>query len=452
MKIVIAGAGDVGVHLTRMLAGENHEITLIDSREQRLKEIAADVDIRSFTGLASSVDTLMRAGAGLADLFISVTSNEQANVMSAIISKSLGARKCLARIDNLEYLDEDKRALFYELGIDYMFYPELLTANEITNQIQESASTDSMSFANGKLQLYVMRMEEHAPAINQTIEEFHNLTRDPEYKVVGIVRNNTTFIPTNNERFQEDDLALIITTPKGIEIIVRNFGKKNNDIRSVMILGGSRVGINTARQLSLKQTVKVIEKDRTKSYELANMLRGALVINGDGRNFELLKDEGIGHIDAFIAVTGDPEINLITCLLAKQLGVKKTIAAIENSDYIKLAENMDIDNVINKKSVTASKIFSFTLNDEVSSVKCLTCSEAEVVEYMAKPDSKVTQVPLKEIKLPEGAVIGGVVRGKEAIIADEDVHIKPFDKVIVLAMPDTLHKVGKFFNPQDRFF
>ena len=350
MKIVIAGAGDVGVHLTRMLVGENHEITLIDSREQRLKEIAVDADIRTFTGLASSVDTLMRAGAGLADLFISVTSNEQANVMSAIISKNLGARKCLARIDNLEYLDEDKRALFYELGIDYMFYPELLAATEITNQIQESASTDSMSFANGKLQLYVMRMEEHAPAIDQTIEEFQNLTHDPEYKVVGIVRNNKTFIPTAHERFHEDDLALIITTPKGIEIIVRNFGKKTNDIHSVMILGGSRVGINTARQLSLKQTVKVIEKDRTKSYDLANMLRGALVINGDGRNFELLKDEGIEHIDAFIAVTGDPEINLITCLLAKQLGVKKTIAAIENSDYIKLAENMDIDNVINKKA------------------------------------------------------------------------------------------------------
>jgi trk system potassium uptake protein TrkA len=309
-----------------------------------------------------------------------------------------------------------------------------------------------MSFAGGKLVLYVMRMEENAPAINQTIAEFHNLSRIPEYKVVGLVRDNKTIIPEENDRLLDNDLAYIITTQKGIELLVKNFGKKSENIRSVMILGGSRIGINTARQLALKQTVKLIEKDRTKSYELSNSLIGTLVINGDGRNIDLLKAEGIEHTDAFVAVTGDPEINMIACLLAKRLGVKKTIAEIENNEYIKLAENMDIDTVINKKVFTASKIFSFTMSDDVSSVKCLTCSDAELLEYTAKPDSKSVKSSISKIDFPKSAIIGGIVRGKDVIIPEPDTQIRPFDKVIVFAMPDIIGSIGGFFTSHDRYF
>lgn len=219
-----------------------------------------------------------------------------------------------------------------------------------------------------------------------------------------------------------------------------------------MILGGSRIGINTARLLGRKQIVKLIEKDRTKSYELSNLLHGTLVINGDGRNIDMLQAEGIANMDAFIAVTGDPEINMIACMLAKRLGVKKTVAEIENSDYIRLAETMEIDVVINKKVVTASKIFSFTLTDEVSNVKCLTSSDAEILEYVAKPDSLVTSGKIKNLNFPEDAIIGGLVRGKIAIIPDEETEIKPFDKVVVLVLPTALNKVGKFFNASNRFF
>lgn len=452
MKIVIAGAGDVGSHLAEMLSGEKHQITLIDTREEKLKSVVSKIDLTTYRGSATSIEVLNNVNISKVDLFIAVTNSEQANITSAILAKKFGARKCLSRIDNLEYLEEDNREHFNQLGIDYMFYPEQLTASEICNLLQQSATTDVMTFAGGKLMLYVMRMDEKAPALNQTLAEFHNLSREPEYKVLAILREDKTILPSDNERIIDNDLVYIITTQRGIELLVKYFGKKTENINSVMILGGSRTGINTARQLGLNHSIKLIEKDRTKSYELSNSLVGTLVINGDGRNIDLLQYEGISTTDAFIAVTGDPEINMIACLLAKRLGVKKTIAEIENDDYIRLAENMDIDVVINKKIITASKIFSFTMTDDVSSVKCLICSDAEILEYIAKPESRITKSAIKDTGFPKEAVIGGLVRGKTTIIPDYDTVIKPFDRVVIFAQPEVLGSVGKFFNSTERFF
>lgn len=452
MKIIIAGAGDVGSHLATMLSAEKHQIMLIDYREEKLKQISSGLNLSTYKGSVTSIDTLTNAGVQNADLFISVTNSEDANISASILAKKLGAHKCLTRIDNLEYLSPDKRAHFTALGVDYMFYPEQCAATEIVSLIGQSATSDVMTFADGKLMLYVMRMSENAPALNQSLEEFHNLSRNPEYKVVGIVRNNNTLLPKPDEKLIENDLVYIVTTQRGIELLVKYFGKKSENVRSVMILGGSRIGINTARQLGREQVVKLLEKDRTKSYELANQLQSTLVINGDGRNIDLLQAEGIANTDVFIALTGDPEINMIACLLAKKLGAKKTIAEIENNDYIRLAENMDIDVVINKKIITASKIFSFTMADEVSAVKCLTCSNAEILEYVVKPDSRITSGKIDETNFPAEAVIGGIVRGNVAIIPDNNIQIKPFDKVIVFALPEAINTVGKFFNAQNRFF
>jgi trk system potassium uptake protein TrkA len=394
----------------------------------------------------------MGVGISRADLFISVTNSEEINITSAILGKKLGARKCLARIDNLEYLEEDNKEYFSQLGIDYMFYPELLAANEIVNLVQQTGTTDIMNFGGGKLFLYVMRMDQDAPALGNTLIEFHNLSKDPEYKVVAINRNNETFLPKEEDKLIDNDLAYIITTEKGIILLMKYFGKKAVNIKNVMILGGSRIGRNAARQLARGHSVKLIEQDRTKSYDLSNELFGVLVINGDGRNIDMMNVEGLSNMDAFIAVTGNSETNMITCLLAKRMGVKKAIAEVENTDYIRLAENMGIDTIINKKIITASKIFGFTMADDVSSVKCLTDSDAEVMEFVAKPESKITSGKLKEVCFPVDAVIGGIVRGKNTIIPDEDSEIRPFDRVVVFAMPSAINKVGKFFTSSDRFF
>ncbi len=452
MKIIIAGAGDVGAHLAKMLSSEKHNIVLIDTNEDRLKEVNVNLDLTTYHGSAMSINKLMSIGISRADLFISVTHSEEINITAAILGKKLGARKCLARIDNYEYLEEDNKEYFNQLGIDFMFYPELLAANEIVNLVQQTGTTDIMSFGGGKLFLYVMRMEQDAPALGNTLNEFHNLSREPEYKVVAIYRNNETFLPKEEDKLADNDLAYIITTEKGINLLMKYFGKKAVNIKNVMILGGSRIGRNAARQLAPGHSVKLIEQDRTKSYDLSNELFGVLVINGDGRNIDMMNEEGLANMDAFIAVTGNSETNMITCLLAKRMGVKKAIAEVENTNYIRLAENMGIDTIINKKIITASKIFGFTLADEVSSVKCLTDSDAEVMEFVAKPESKITSGKLKEIGFPADSVIGGIVRGKITIVPDEDTEVRPFDRVVVFAMPSAINKVGKFFTSTDRFF
>jgi trk system potassium uptake protein len=452
MKIIIAGAGDVGLHLAKMLSSEKHSIVLIDTDEERLKQIVATLDMVTFHGSATSINKLTSAGISSADLFISVTNSEDKNMTSAMLSKKLGARKCLARIDNIEYLSEENMEYFSHLGIDYMFYPEQLAAGEIVTLIQQAATSDIMNFAGGKLFLYVMRMDKKAPAINQTLDEFHNLSQEPEYKVAAISRDNETILPKGDEKLKEDDHVYIITSEKGINLLMKYFGKKTVNIKNVMILGGSRIGINTAKQLSHTHNVKLVEQDRTKSYVLANEIQGTVIINGDGRDIDLMNQEGLANMDAFIAVTGNTEVNMLTSMLAKRLGVKKTITEVENIDYIRLAENMGIDTVINKKIITASKIFGFTMADEVTSVKCLIGSSAEVMEFVAKPDSKITQGTIKEINFPNDAIIGGLVRGKNAIIPDESTSIKPFDRVVVFALPSSFHKIGKFFNSSDRFF
>jgi trk system potassium uptake protein TrkA len=452
MRIIIAGAGDVGSHLAKMLSSGNHDIILLDNDEDRLKEVAFDMNLVTHTGSATSIEKLTQAGVTRTDLFISVTNSEHINITAAILAKKMGANKCLARIDNMEYMLEENKEYFSQLGIDYMFFPELLAASEIVDLIQQSGTTDIMNIASGKLLLYVMRVDENAPALNQTIDEFHNISKDSEFKVVAISRMCETFLPKGTDKLEDKDQVYIITTQRGIELLMKNFGKKSVNVKNVMILGGSRIGRNTAKQLAHNHTLKLVERDRTKSYNLSNELHGTLVINGDGTNVDLMEREGLASMDAFIAVTGNTETNMLACMLAKRLGVKKTIAEVENPAYLKLAENMGIDTIVNKKIITASKIFGFTMSDDVSSVKCLTGSDAEVMEFVVKPDSKVTQGKISEIDFPSDAVIGGIVRGKTAIIPDSNITIKPFDRVVIFALPTAINKVGRFFSSQNRFF
>ena len=454
MKILIAGAGEVGLHLCRMFENEKHSVSLIDRSEERLKTARLTFDGHTYQGSVASINTLQNANAGSSDLFIAVTNDEYANVTACILAKKMGARKTLCRIDNREYLEEDKRSHFEDLGIDYMFYPEEIAATEIVNLIRQSAQSDILTFGGGKLFLHVVRVEEENQFANQTLEALYNISHTAEFRVAGIVRDNVTYIPKSSaEVLKPNDLLYTVATAKGVELLKKYFHKKSDQIKSVIILGGSRVGINVARKLAATHTVKLIERDRTKSFEISNALTGVLVINGDGRNIDLLKREGIDHTDAFVSVTGDAEVNMIACLLAKKMGVKRTIAEIENIDYIRLGENIEIDSIINKKILSANKIFSFTTaNDDVSSISCLTCSDAEIIEYIARPDSPMTKQPIGQIKLPDEATIAGIIRGNEPVIPDEKLQIRPFDKVVIFAMPKVLAEINKLFKPNNRFF
>jgi trk system potassium uptake protein TrkA len=446
MHIVIAGAGEVGKHLAKMLSNEEHDLVIIDNDHDRLKAVGSALDVMTIEGNANSIANLKEAKISKADLFISVTYSEDVNVNSAILSKKLGAKKTIARIDNQEWLIPSNKEIFENLGVDYMIYPEKIAAREVVGLLSETGSTEMVEFSGGKLHMYVMRLEEDAPIIQKTLRELTPEDNTTEYRAVAITRHGQTIVPSGDDRFETGDLVYVISNKAGLKHLYKYSGKQQFEVRNIMILGGSRIGRKTAASLGKQHYVKLIEQDRQKSYALSNILSNTLVIHGDGTDMELLRAEGLEKMDAFIAVTGNAETNILSSLLAKHLGVKRTIAEVENMDYIHLAENIGVDTIINKKLITASRIFRFTMSEEVSSIKCLTGTDAEVMEFVVKPDAPATTGNLSEIDFPREAIIGGVTRGKKAFIAHGDTRIKPYDHVVVFALPGVIHTVGKFFN------
>ncbi|HPF94643.1 MAG TPA: Trk system potassium transporter TrkA, partial [Tenuifilaceae bacterium] len=412
----------------------------------KLAHLSSSADLLVVEGSAKSISALKEANVKKADLFVAVTSSENANILSATLAKRLGAKKVIARIDNNDYLLPNNKEIFLNMGVDSLIYPEKLAAKEVISLLGHTSTTEFVDFSGGKLSLAVMRLEEDAPVIDQTLLQTIKDNQDLEFRAVAIAREGETIIPRGSDQFKVNDLVYVITNQSGVKEMLEYSGKTNIEVHNLMILGGGRIGVRIAYELEKEVNVKIIEKNREESVRLANFFKNALVINGDGRDTELLMQEGLQYMDAFIAVTGNSETNILTCLAAKRMGVKKTIAEVENFDYIKLAESMGIDTVINKKLITASRIFRYTMSTEVSAIKCLTGSDAEVLEFIVKPNSPVTKGKIKDINFPKDAIIGGVVRGDSSHIANGTTEIKAYDRVVVFALPSAINKVGKFFN------
>lgn len=444
MKIVIAGAGEVGGHLAKMLGSEDNDITLIDPVEERLKSVSHFVDLRIIQGNSTSIEVLKKAEIQKADLFIAVNPSEEQdmNITSTILAKRMGAKKVVARINTHEYLLPDYRDIFIDLGIDHLLYPEKMAAQEIINLLAQTGASEYIDFS-GKLQIIVLRLEEGAPILDKMVKIANDSS---EYRVVAIGREGDIFIPDEYEEFKLYDMVYYITSSEGILQIMKNTGKENINVNSLMIVGGSPIAVMLAKALENKINVKLVESNREKCNRLAEILPKTLVINLDVRNIDNLEDEGLSSMDAFVALTGQSETNILACMAAKNAGVFKTIAEIENLNYIKLAESIGIDTVINKKIVAASRIFKFTMESDVLAIKCLMGSDAEIMEFIAKPNSMITRSKIKYINFPSDAIIGGVIRGNQAFIVNDETQVNAYDRVSIFALPSAINKVGKYFE------
>jgi trk system potassium uptake protein len=446
MRIVIAGAGEVGTHLAKLLSNENHEIILIDSEESRLKPIDSSLDVLTHEGSATSIKILEDALRKKTELFIAVTHSEDTNITASILAKRFGAVKTIARIDNLDYLEPSILEFFKSVGVDSMIYPELIAAREVLGLLHETGSTEFMEFSGGKLAMYVQKLDEKAPILNKSLQEISVSHKTDKYRAVAIKRNAVTIIPRGNEHFQLGDMVFVISTHSGIDEMMKTSGKENFEAKSIMILGGSRIGKHVALYLQKTCEVKLIDSSIEKCEDLAELLDNTLIINGDGRNVDLLKQEGITQMDAFVAVTGNSETNILSCLLAKRMGVKKTIAEVENMEFINLAENTGIDTIINKKISAASRIFRHTTNPNVTQVKYMTGTDAEVIEFNVPANSKITKGTLRSIDFPKDAIVGGGTRDGEPFIATGDTIIKANDKVVVFTLPSAYETLSKYFT------
>lgn len=445
MQIIISGAGEIGLYLAKMLIKENHNVTLIDINDTIIKEIDASYDLMTVSGDCTTFSVLKSVKIHNADLYIAITNSQDTNILSCIFAKKLGAKKTVARVDDMEYLNPINKLTFINLGIDKMIYPELLAAKEIVGVIKQTGTTEVFEFSGGKLTLFVIKLDENSPVLNLSLIEASKLTKNKNFRAVAIKRLDKTIIPKGKDILKENDLVYIISSPDGVKDLLKLLGKEKLDINNVMFLGGSRISMKVSKFISQQLNVKIIESDPEKCLKLVEMLPNTMIIHGNGRNTELLLESGLEKCDAFVAVTGDSETNLITCILAKRYGVKQTFAEIENLDYIDIASKMEIDTIINKKLITASAIYTQTMKAEVTSIKCLTGTDAEVLEFVVSKDAIISQNRLKDIHLPEGVIIGGVVRAKKSFIALGDTQIKAKDRVVLFALPEAIHKIEYFF-------
>ncbi|MCP4551609.1 MAG: Trk system potassium transporter TrkA [Bacteroidetes bacterium] len=446
MNIVIAGDGEVGLYLAKELADENHNITIVDPHEDLLKMVESHTDLMTITGDSTSISVLNRANIKKTDLLISVVHNEKTNIITAILAKKLGAKKTIARVNSLENITKENREIYESLGIDALICPEEIAAEEIVNLLYQTAATEIINFNDGRLSLFLIKLEDNAPVMYKTLNEITTAHPHLKFRAVAIHRNSTTIIPKGDDQFLPNDLSYIITKSEGVEELLKLSGKSLFEIKNVMVVGGGRVGRTACKLLENEINIKLFESDKEKCFNLTDYLNETLVINGDARDIQLLEDEDIRGVDAFIAVTNNSETNILTCLHARKFGVKKTIALVENIDYIDISQNIGIDTIINKKLITASYIVRFTMGSEVASLKCLSGVDAEVIELVAKPASAITKNRIKNLKIPEGALIGGVCRGEESFIATGNFQIIEGDKVVVFSLPQAIHKIDVLFN------
>lgn len=446
MRIIIAGMGDVGFQLARRLSYESHDIIAIDPDQKRLQYSDSLSDILTINGSSTSIKTLKSARVESADLVLAVTSHEEVNITTAILAKKLGAKKTVARIENSEYISSDCPVNFTELGIDYILYPEELAALETVKLIKRTAATDVIDFEGGKLSMLGLRIDKATPIVNKTLIQLAEEFPAINFRIIAIYRGIRTIIPTGTDRILPNDQIFVIAKPDAIDTVIAISGKKDLKFENLMILGGSKIGRLTAKILENELNIKLIESDKDKSFDLADYLEKTLIINGDGRDIDLLAQEGIIDMDAFVAVTDDSETNIISCLMAKHLGVKKVIALVDKVDYVPLTQTIGLDALINKKLIAVNDISRFIRKGEVVSIASLHGIDAEVFQFICKPDAQATKSLIKDLQFPKDAIIGGVIRNDEAIITVGNSQIIAGDKVVVFALPGVISKIEKFFN------
>ncbi|MDA9215824.1 Trk system potassium transporter TrkA [Flavobacteriaceae bacterium] len=448
MKIIIAGAGEVGFHLAKLLSFESQDITLIDTHRDSLSYADTHLDIRVVRGDATSIKVLEDSNVTDTDLVIAVTSSETTNITVCVLAKQLGAKRTIARISNTEFIDRKDEVGFTKFGIDELISPESLAANEIELLLNQSAFNDTYEFEGGALTMIGLHLNRTNSFIDKTVKEVASVFPNLKYVPIAMQRYGTqyTIIPRGDTQFKEGDQVYFITTKEGVDEIYELTGKERHEIRNVMILGGSNIGYKTASDLCKNRfNVKLIENDKEKAFEIADDIPSCLVINGDGRNVELLLEEDVQDMDAFISVTGNSETNIMSCLVAKSKGVKKTIALVENMDYFQLSHSIGIDTLINKKLLAANNIFRYIRKGEVVAMTKLNNMNAELLEFVVTPSSNVTNKTIRDIDIPRSAIIGGVVRNGEGQIALGDFKIQSGDRVVVCCQPQSISKVEKLF-------
>ena len=446
MKIIIAGAGDVGSHLAKLLSSEFHDIYLIDKNEERLNSISSQFDVFIIPGDAKSVEIMEQKLISSCDLLIAVTSSEETNMLICILGKKLGAKHTIARINDDNIIKENREHFYNDLGINTLISPTHLASLEIKRLIHQSAFTDDIEFEQGKLTVFGISLSSNSILINKTVRESADLNPNLTFKPLALHRDNLTLLVSGETILKENDIVYFISLKESIDNIIKICGKHKFKVKDVMIIGGSRIGLNTAELLEKDFRVTLVEKDKKRCEEMASTLKSTLVVNINGHDVKMLEEEGLTETDALVSVTADSEMNIMTSLVGKSHGIKKTIARIENFDYINLSQSIGVDTLINKKIIAADNIFKFVRKGNVSSVANLHGTDAEIIEFIVKSGTKITKKPLNQLNFPSLSKIAGVIRDGNPIIPFGDFQLQENDQTIVFSLTESIKKIEEFFQ------
>ncbi len=446
MRIIIAGAGDLGFHLAKLLSHEQQDIVLIDNDDDALLYAATHLDIQAIQGDSASILVLEQAEVSKASLFLAMTTSEKNNLMSCILAKKMGASHTVARVTNQEYLTESQRMSFDELGIDSVICPTQLAAHEVVRLVAQSTVTDLFEFENGQLTLAGFLVDAHSPIVNLSFEEIEKRHEGQYFKPIALQRGDKTIIPRGGTVVRRKDHIYFLTPKNKIEEAIKIVGKTPVKVRNVMIAGGTEVGLKSAQLLEDKYSVVIIEKSKERCKVLAQQLRRALVVHGDPSSLELLKEEGLERMDAFVALTANSETNIITSLLAKKSGVRKTVSLVDNTDYTHISQNIGVDTLINKKLIAANNVFRYVRKGKVEAIASLHGVDAEVIEFSILKENRLTRKPIKDLHFPKEAVVAGVIRGSKSIFPTGNTVLEKGDKVIVFAQHSAIPLVEKLFR------
>lgn len=446
MKIVIAGAGEIGFHLAQLLSYEQQDITLIDLDQQVLEYASTHLDVRIIQGDSSVKSTLDKAGTSKSDLLLAMTTSEKTNLLTAMIAKKMGAKQTVARVHNKEYLEPTSLENFNTLGIDSIISPNQLAAKEIKRLLNRSAVTDFFDFEDGLVSLIGMSIESGSSIANHTIDEVERGSPHIHFRPIAVLRKNEALIPEPNLVMRRGDHIFFVVRKSEINEILEIVGKGEKNIRTVMINGGSDLGYDTATMLQRKYSVTLIDSNEERCKWLAKNLKDVLVVRCSETKLDQLKEEGLEEMDAFISVTDDTQVNILTSLLAKNLGVHKTIALVDSMDYTRISQDIGIDTIINKKLIAANNIFRYVRKGKIIAITGLHGLDGEIIEFAVYKENSLTKKPLGKLKLPKTSVIGTIIRGNEVVFPSDDVYLKKDDKVIIFAMPDSIKKLEKLFQ------
>lgn len=444
MRVIIVGAGEVGTHLAKLLSREKMDISLMDERADRIEGLDADYDMLTKVGVPTSIHDLEEIGVRDVDLFVAVTPSETENMTACLIANQLGAKKTLARIDNYEYLLPENKRFFEQMGLNHLIYPEVLAAQEICESLKKNWMRYHLTLCNGQLDLCVVKIREGAPMVGQQF--MSGYFAHGNYRIVAIKRNQETIIPGGTDAIEVGDMIYAVCTRENMSVLRKEAGKSEREINNIVFFGGSKIAQKAIMSLPEGKNVKVLEADRELCERLSEKLGNALIIHADGSDMSVLKEEGIQDADAFVAVTDHSEANIFACLAARRFGVRKTIAEIENMDYISMAEQLEVGAMLNKKTIAASYIYRLLMKASVQNVQHLTSADAEIVEFLVTEDSRITRDVIKNMRLPQDCNIGALVRAGEGILVNGDTQLLPGDQVVVFCKSNELQRIEKYFK------